>query len=506
MTPSRKQLPIPFSAIFIVWVIVWAGLIGFAPTTQSTIAQETSPSKNQLDQLRTANNLADAFKYVAKKLKPSVVSISTQSRPRNVRVVPRMPVPQMPFGFSPFHHDEIFRQFPSFDVPRSIPGEKGFGSGVIVRKDGHILTNHHVIEGAEKIKVTLSDERTFSAKVVGSDPESDLAIIKIEEDELQPVTWGNADSVEVGEWVVAVGNPFGLNQTVTSGIISAVGRDGTGITGIGNFIQTDAAINPGNSGGPLVNLKGELLGINTAIASRDGNFNGIGFAIPSTMAKRVTSSIIKHGRVSHGKLGAKMQNLNKDLAQALNYSGEGVLIREVARDGAGAVGGLKKGDIVTGVNGKPIRSSSQLRGLIATLNPDTTLRLNVIRKGRETSLRFKLSDRAKPMDRKSGVAVTPGAKSSVGAALGFSVGEMTDEVREKVGVREGVVITSVKPNTRASRTGITSGSVLIQFNGKSIKSLDDFKEASEGASWSKGIRLRLLTEGGGTKSIFARGL
>ena len=323
----------------------------------------------------------------------------------------------------------LFKEFRSFRVPQKLPGKQGLGSGVVVRGDGHILTNHHVIKGADKIEVTLSDDRTYDATVIGSDPETDLAVLKIEASGLQPVQWADSDSAEVGEWVVAVGSPFGLNQTVTSGIVSALGRDDMGITNYENFIQTDAAINPGNSGGPLVNLKGQLLGINTAIASRSGSYNGIGFAIPASMANRVMTSIMDDGKVSRGYLGVMIQDLNKDLASSFSFDGEGVLIGDVVPEGPGDKGGLKAGDIVTQLNGKVMENSNQLRNSVADLDPESKVDLEVVRNGSVMNLQVELGTR----DLTQLASWTRGGGSPIKVSkLGLSVEEPTSQMRDSL--------------------------------------------------------------------------
>lgn len=414
-------------------------------------AQSTIQSDEAFEQLRTATNLSDAFKHVAKALKPSVVSISTESKPRNVSVQ-QFRVPSTPFdGLSPFFSDDFFKEFRSFPVPQKLPGKQGLGSGVVVRGDGHILTNHHVIKGADKIEVTLSDDRTYDATVIGSDPETDLAVLKIEASGLQPVQWADSDSAEVGEWVVAVGSPFGLNQTVTSGIVSALGRDDMGITNYENFIQTDAAINPGNSGGPLVNLKGQLLGINTAIASRSGSYNGIGFAIPASMANRVMTSIMDDGKVSRGYLGVMIQDLDKDLASSFSFEGDGVLIGDIVPDGPGDKGGLKAGDIVIQLNGRVMENSNQLRNSVADLDPESKVDLEVVRNGSVMNLQIELGTR----DLTQLASWTRGGGSPMTVSkLGLSVEVPTSQMRDSlnISVEGGVVVTKL---------------TLLQWQGKS---------------------------------------
>ena len=472
-------------------------------TTTTAYARATIQSDQALDQLRTANNLSDAFKHVAKALKPSVVSISTKSKTRNVSVQ-QFRIPSNPFGgLSPFLNNDMLREFRSFSVPQKLPSKQGLGSGIVVRDDGHILTNHHVIKGAEKIEVTLSDDRTYDATVIGSDPETDLAVLKIEATGLQAVQWADSETAEVGEWVVAVGSPFGLNQTVTSGIISALGRDDMGITNYENFIQTDAAINPGNSGGPLVNLKGELLGINTAIASRSGSYNGIGFAIPSSMANRVMTSIMDSGKVSRGYLGVMIQDLSEDLAASFNFQGQGVLIGEVVADGPGDKGGLQAGDIVTQLNGNAMSNSNQLRNSVADLDPESTISLGVVRDGSVVDLEVELGNR-NPTQLASWQGAT-GSKSSIESGLGISVEEPSAQLRDNldIAVDGGVIVSQVESGSMAAQVGVRQGDLILSINGLNIESLEDFNEAVSSTRLSAGVRMRVHRDGG-TRFVFMK--
>ncbi|MFK7768091.1 MAG: DegQ family serine endoprotease [Mariniblastus sp.] len=474
--------------------------------TNSTYAQEQQASGIAYEQLKTANNLSDAFKHVAKALRPSVVSISTESKPLNV-AIQQFRSPLMPFGLSPFFEDKNLQSFQSFKVPEQLPGKQGLGSGMIVRSDGHILTNHHVIKGAAKINVTLSDDRTYSAKVVGSDPETDLAVLKIDASGLQPVEWADSESAEVGEWVVAIGSPFGLNQTVTSGIISAMGRDDMGIASYENFIQTDAAINPGNSGGPLVNLKGELLGINTAIASRSGAYNGIGFAIPSSMANRVMNSIVDHGKVARGYLGVMIQNLEEGLASSFSFDGEGVLIGDVVPGGPGEQGGLQPGDIVTQLNDKPISSSSELRNRVADLAPGSTVKMEVVRNGSvmSFSINLGLRDQAKLASYRSGSGDSSDSASKI--ELGLSVQSLTGDVKLKLNSEfdRGVVITDADSSGLAWQAGIREGDIIVSINNQAIDSISDFEQAMDSVDVSKGVRLRVHRDGV-TRFVFLKSM
>jgi serine protease Do len=468
-------------------------------------AQATHESDVAIEHLRTATDLSHAFKHVAKALKPSVVSISTESKPRNVSVRGfRVPSnPSMPFDLSPFFGNDIFQRFQSFEVPRTIPGKQGLGSGIIVRDDGHVLTNHHVIKGAETIKVSLSDDRTYDATVIGSDPETDLAVLKIEASGLQAVRWADSDAAEVGEWVMAVGSPFGLNQTVTSGIISALGRDDVGITNYENFIQTDAAINPGNSGGPLVNLKGELLGINTAIASRSGSYNGIGFAIPSSMANRVMTSIMDDGKVSRGYLGVMIQDLDEDLAASFNFEGEGVLVGDVVPNGPGASGGLQAGDIVTQLNGQAMANASQLRNSVADLDPDSNVDLVVVRNGSVVNLAVQLG--ARDMTQLANFQRSTGSSTSASSQLGLSVETPNADLRRSlnISIEGGVIVNNVDSNSMAAEVGVRRGDLIVSINGTEVQTMSDYEKAMMTADLASGVRMRIYRDGG-TRFVFVK--
>ena len=472
------------------------------PKYATTVAYAQAAQESELayDQLQTVTNLSGAFKHVAKALKPSVVSISTEAKPRNISIQ-QFKVPAMPFGLGPFFSDDVLKRFQSYTVPGVMPGKQGLGSGIIVQSDGHILTNHHVIKDANRISVTLFDERSYDARVIGSDPETDLAVLKIEADNLQAVEWADSDMAEVGQWVVAVGSPFGLNQTVTTGIISALGRDDMGITSYENFIQTDAAINPGNSGGPLVNLKGELLGINTAIASRNGANNGIGFAIPASIANRVMTNIIDDGKVSRGYLGVMIQDLTDDLAASFDYDGSGVLIGDVVPDGPGDRSGIQSGDIVTMLNGSAMTSSKKLRNSVASLDPNSTVDLKVVRNGSVLNLKVKLGLR----DATQLASWSKPAAKERELEIGIFVGEATAQIRGRlnVSVDGGVVVTQVEPDSMASRVGIQAGDLILSLNGVDVNTLSDFSNAINTADLAEGVRMR-VHRSGGTRYVFMK--
>ncbi len=330
---------------------------------------------------RAAGGSPDSFAEAAQRAIPAVVNVFTKKEVRGPR--------------NPLMDDPVFRHFfgERFD-PR--PQEvSNLGSGVIVSANGYILTNHHVVEGADEIQIAFSDNRTLPAKVVGSDPETDLAVLKINASNLPAITLAQPDSLRVGDWVLAVGNPFGVGQTVTLGIVSALGRTHLGINTFENFIQTDAAINPGNSGGALVDATGNLVGINSAIYSRTGGSQGIGFAIPVSLARQVMEQIIREGSVTRGWVGIEVQDLSPELMESFGLkTGEGALIAGVLKSGPADRAGIKPGDVLTAVNGKRVTDSSTLLNLIAGLKPGETARLAIARKN--SSMEFSVQVARRP--------------------------------------------------------------------------------------------------------------
>ncbi|MCU0875272.1 MAG: DegQ family serine endoprotease [Pirellulaceae bacterium] len=444
-----------------------------------------------------ADDLTTAFRTVAKAMRPSVVSVSTVKhvRPRALDRGRERARPQVPEQFRDFFGDELpFDRF--FEMPNMPEGfdQEGLGSGVIVSSDGYILTNNHVVRGADEVNVTLSDRRTIPAKVVGMDPKTDVAVLKVEAQDLVPAPLGNSDAAEVGEWVLAVGSPFGLDQTVTAGIISAKSRQ-MDITDYEDFIQTDAAINPGNSGGPLVNLKGQVIGINTAIASRTGGNNGVGFAIPSNLASSIMDAIVKHGRVQRGRLGALIQDLNEDLAKSFNFdSTKGVLIGDVVDDSPAKKAGLKAGDIVLEFNGKPMESANQLRMSVASTPPGTSSELTIVRNGKRQTIKI-TTDELSDDVAKTGPS---GAAEESSADFGLTVQTLTPELADQLGYdqnQQGVVITAVDPNSMAARTGLRPRDLVVDVDGTAVRNLRDFREAMAKADTAKGVRLQVMRDG-----------
>lgn len=435
------------------------------------------------EHLKTGEDLVHGVQHIATALRPSVVSITTESV-----VQPRTGIQRFdtPFG-NPFFDDELFRQF---EMPRESLKRRGLGTGIVIREDGYIVTNNHVIRQANRIQVSLSDQREYDATLVGSDVETDLAVLKIEAQGLQPANWGSSDEMAVGEWVVAIGSPFGLDQTVTAGIISALGRR-VGLASYEDFIQTDAAINPGNSGGPLVNLRGELVGINTAISSRTGVYSGIGFAIPSTLARKVIDQIIENGEVSRGFLGVLIQDLNAELADSFDYDQtEGVLVSEVTPGGPAEKAGLQAGDIISEMNGQPVTSADQIRNQVADMRPGTELELRFFRNGEWLTQVVTLEER----QLEKLVAVGNGAAQQ---RLGIRVETLNERYRQQLGIQveSGVIVTQVDRNGLGASVGISRGDVILSLNGQPVTSVEEFNAALSNADPQKGIRMRVHSNG-----------
>ncbi len=397
---------------------------------------------------------------------------------------------------NPMLQDPFFRHFfGGRGGMRRMPKRRqtALGSGVIVRKEGIILTNNHVVEHADDVKVTLSDGREYKAKIVGTDPKSDIGVLRLVDPpkDLVALPIGDSDALELGEPVMAIGNPFGLGHTVTHGIVSAKGRANVGIVDYEDFIQTDAAINPGNSGGALLNMRGELVGINTAILSRSGGSQGIGFAIPANMAVRIMDMLVKDGEVHRGYLGAMIQDLSPRLARAMGLPAHGgVLVADVAEDGPGAKAGLKDGDVVTKIDGKPMRSASHLRNTIASTGPGRTVTLTVRRGDDTVTLRVKLGEL--PGD-------TSSAACGSGGLAGLQMASLDDSLRERYDIpagTKGVVVTGFRADCRDDAPAaqeLREGDVILEVARKPVKTPSDVKRA-----WSKAkspVLVRVLRRG-----------
>ena len=390
---------------------------------------------------------------------PSVVNISTEGR--------------VSTGSSPFQSDPFFERFFNM-MPDSQPRQRrtqSLGSGVIIDSEsGYVVTNHHVIENADQIRVRLDDGRSFEAKVVGADPEADVAVIQIPAQGLKAINIGDSDSLRVGDFVVAIGNPFGLSQTATSGIVSALGRSGLGIEGYEDFIQTDASINQGNSGGALVNLRGELIGVNTAILARGGGNVGIGFAIPVNMVVSLTAQIIEFGEVRRGRLGVHIQDLTPELAQAFGVeAGSGALISKVIPDSAAKAADLREGDVITMVNGRAIKGATELRNVIGLARADEEIELTYIRDRK--SFNKKIRIRAVVSESGRGIQIS---ESFEGARL-----EDVDDSSSQNG-QPGIRVVEVASGSAAWQAGLRSGDIILSVNRQWVFSLEDLVQIVNG--------------------------
>lgn len=373
---------IKFTLVGMVGAIVFMYFFGGTFTGQKKVVEFKEVAPGNLEQARKDGGIVVSYANAVNAAAPSVVNIYTAK--------------SVPEGRSRLLDDPFFNKFFGGEAP-DVPEkrlETSLGSGVIVSEQGFILTNNHVIEGADEIQVALRDGRTADATVVGVDPESDLAVLKLTATGLPAITMGDSVDLQIGDVVLAIGNPFGVGQTVTMGIVSATGRDRLGLSTFENFIQTDAAINPGNSGGALVNAFGHLVGINTAIFSRTGGSQGIGFAIPISLAKDVTKQLIEHGRVMRGWLGIEIQDVTPELAESFNLTkAEGAIVAGVLKNGPADQAGLKPGDVITGVNGTLVTDSKQTLKIIAATHPGESVKLEYIRRGKKESLLAQTTER-----------------------------------------------------------------------------------------------------------------
>jgi len=433
---------------------------------------------------------SSGFAPVLKPVLQAVVNISSSK-------VVKTPQSQNPFFSDPFFRQFFGNQFPGTQGPQE-QKEQSLGSGVIVSPNGYILTNNHVVAGATDIKVFLPDKRQFKGKVVGTDPKTDIAVVKIDATELPTITFGDSSKIAVGDLAFAIGDPFGIGETATMGIVSATGRNGLDIEDYEDFIQTDAAINPGNSGGALVNSHGDLIGINTAILSHGtGGNEGIGFAIPIDMARHVMDEIMKNGKVVRGYLGVVIQDVSPNLAKAFNVpAGKGALVGDVTPDGPGAKAGLQKGDVIEALNGDTVQDINSLRLQIASFAPGTVVHLKVLRGGQERDLTVTLGQ----LPEKE-AAATPGAPNENSPMRGVQVDNLTPSIARDLGLgvgTKGVVVTSVAPDAPAADAGLQRGDVIEQINRQDVSNVSDYNRlVTETGKQS----LVLLVNRGGTTAF-----
>jgi serine protease Do len=458
-------------------LILSALVIFFCYTTQSYCVDTTND-------VAILKRTSKAFTNVGKKAIPAAVFIKSQFTTLANANNPSIDDYENPFDY---FNDEFFRHF--FGSPRgfnhSQQPQMAGGSGCIVSKDGYILTNCHVVKDATKITVVLNNGDEYEAKIIGTDPRTDLAVLKITAPQDLPfLTFGNSDKLEVGEWAIAIGSPFALQATLTVGIISAKGRQDLKITDLGDFIQTDAAINPGNSGGPLLNIDAQVIGINTAIVSQSGGYMGIGFAIPSNMAKHVMEQIIATGSVKRGYLGVYIQDIDKQMAETLGLKkAEGLLITEIVKNSAAEKAGLQQGDIILECNKVPVKNSQSFKNEIALMDPNKQLELKIIRDDKTIII-------------KANLETSPEEVANVESSpLGLEVAELKDvqaDILKKYGYTtnmEGLIITKIKRGSIAEQAGLKLGMLIIQVNQKNIKTKLDFQEALNKAKDRKHLLL-----------------
>jgi len=441
-----------------------------------------------------------AFVAVAQVVGPAVVQVQTVTK------VTGSSFPGFDFGspgspdFPGFPGGDPFQFFfgPHGGEPKDYYTE-GNGSGVIVSSEGYILTNNHVVEGAKEIHVALTDGREFDAEVVGVDPSSDIAVIKIEAEGLPVAPLGNSDDLQVGDWVVALGSPFGLENTVTAGIVSATGRTDMRLADYEDFIQTDAAINPGNSGGALVNLSGQVVGINTAIASRTGGYMGVGFAIPVNQARDVMDQLIQTGTVTRGWLGVSIQDITPALRETLGLADtvKGALVGEVMSDTPAGEAGIEVGDVVVGMDGRAVSDANDLRNRVATVRPGKNVRLELLRDGDALTVTVTVGERPSDLTPVSTTPGSPSTRSEKQTVSGITVGSLTPELKSQLGYDgdTGVVVLDVEGYGVAARAGISPGMVILKVDGVSVNDPVEFGKVVEKTSgplllyvWSRGGR------------------
>ncbi len=464
-----------------------------------------SPVLAQDSGLESLRETGKAFRSVARDISPAVVYIEVE---QDIQVRSRDPR-MNPFEGSPFG-EEFFRRFfgepPRGDAPdRQQRRTTGQGSGFLISADGYIMTNNHVVGDADKITVQFQDGREFEAELVGADPPTDVALIRISaEEELPYIKLGDSDRLEVGDWVLAFGNPFGLSHTMTAGIVSAKGRSGIGLTDYENFIQTDAAINPGNSGGPLVNLDGEAVGMNTAIFSRSGGYMGIGFAIPINMAKNIYLQLAEHGKVTRGRIGVYIQDMTRELAESFEIDQrKGILVSQVMADSAAEKGGLEQGDVILKLNGVTVDNVAAFRNQVALTRPGTTIELEVLRKGKVRKHKI-IVDAMAIETAASNDAPAAEAGDDTLPEIGLRLQKLTPELAEQFGYQQerGVLVAAVEPGSVAARAGIEAGALIEEVNRVDVSDPKEVVALVEKSN--RDTVLLLIRQGSGSRYIALR--
>ena len=478
-----------------------AALGAFALAGARVAATGTGSDKSAIDLKRDATPVARgqleaaSFSSVVKRVSPSVVKITTETKAKRVSAN----AANLPPGFD----NPAFRQFFGNRLPdMQTQPQNGLGSGVIVSADGYVVTNNHVVDGADIVTVALTDGREFTAKVVGRDPQTDLAVVKIDAKDLPAVTFADSAKSEVGDRVLAIGNPIGIGETVTSGIVSAKGRN-IGILaeveGYEDFIQTDAAINPGNSGGALVDINGRLLGINTAILSRSGGFQGVGLAVPANLVSQVADSLVKTGKVTRGYLGVNIQTITPALAESFSLkNNKGALIADIVPNSPAAKAGLKEGDVVTALNGQPVTDANSLKNQVSAFAPGTKLNLEILRDGKTDTVAATTAER--PGSKRTGKgmdALSKNRSNDEGVLNGVAVEDIDRNGRRELSLPaklKGAVITQVEPGSASARAGLKPGDVILEINREPVANAKDAIELSTKAE-SKKTLLKLWSRG-----------
>jgi len=486
-------------------VLACAGLWLIQTAPHSDYAWAQAGQAEDTAGLAKAESLSRVFRAAAKQVIPTVVKIRTATRPRALEESEKVPFDN-PFKGTPFE-DFFGDEFRRFEIPRELPGREGLGSGVIIDPSGVVLTNNHVVAGADEVIIELADGRQFKATDIKTDEQTDLAVVRIKpEGPLPAAKLGDSDALEIGDWVLAVGCPFELDLTVSAGIISGKGR-ALAAGRRTNFLQTDAAINPGNSGGPLVNLRGEVVGINTAIASRTGGYQGVGFAIPVNVAKWVTEQLVATGKVQRAYLGVVIGQMEGPLARKLGVEpGKGVLVSEVMEDTPAAAAGLEVGDVILSFAGRPVGTPRDLQEIVERSPIGSRHRVEVLRDGKTLTLTVKLEALPEDVQLAAGLQGAPGGSGYHNKELGLGVTELTGQLAEKLGYQglSGVVVSEVEPGGLAATAGIREGMLILRVGKKTVSSVAEFRDALHGESIKEGVLLLLRTAQGNRFVVLQR--
>jgi len=482
----RKRV-MTFGSMVVFAILLALYLSGHLGSHHFALAEGTPLDGPDIQALEAQNH---AYEQIAQAVTPAIVNIQT------TQVIQ---VHQSPFFNDPFFRQFFGNMFQQYNIPKNLR-EHALGSGVIISQDGYIVTNNHVLAKASEIEVQMADHRVFQGKVIGTDPQTDVAVLKIEGKDLPTASWGESSGLKVGDAVLAFGTPFGLNFTVTRGIVSGISRSGLGIESYEDFIQTDAAINPGNSGGALVDIHGKVVGINTAIVSpgaQDGQagFNGVGLAIPANIVRHVVESLINNGKVVRGYLGVTVGDLTDKLAHEFHVPDiAGALVNDVEAGSPADKAGMKQGDVIRTFNGKAVDSEGQLVSMTTEATPGSEVTLGILRDGRAMDIRVTLGTRPETVAAKAGTGQGP----KTGTLEGITVEDLTNAVRRRLGLptdEVGVVITALDPSTPAAQEGLRAGDVIEEIDHRTVKNTKDFDQLSAEAKGD--VLLRIDRQGAG---------